>query len=257
MTLHDTCIMQVECRIVVVADQSPSVVLLLGEWMRQAVHPLQWCHVYSPVVHADVAVQLLQCPAPYFLGITNRALRRSAHPPPADALVVELDSGRMQMPESLRKIMLTIKPLELQLSRALRPAYHSLESTSSVSGTCVVFSVPEVYRLAAIRSRAASIDVDVRQTLFGPQSPISACRTFVMKLLTALEKCSVVLDEQEELLVALDEVRFLRKSMRWLAPKDSDERDVKAAEELVKLFLRTQACSEHVLKINNNDADTI
>lgn len=69
------------------------------------------------------------------------------------------------------------------------------------------------------------------------------------QLLQPLERCTLVLDEQEDLLVALDEERFLRKTLRWLAPSASDKKYVSAAEGLAKLFLRTQCCSEHALAI--------
>jgi hypothetical protein len=62
----------------------------------------------------------------------------------------------------------------------------------------------------------------------------------------------VVLDDQDELLVALDEGRFLRKSMRWLAPPGCDKRRSEAAEAFVKLFLRAQCCSEHTLSISRS-----
>jgi hypothetical protein len=88
--------------------------------------------------------------------------------------------------------------------------------------------------------------------LLNPSSAVQACRAFVNKLLQPLDRCCVVLDDQDELLVALDEGRFLRKSMRWLAPPGCDKRRSEAAEAFVKLFLRAQCCSEHTLSISRS-----
>lgn len=123
--------MQVECRVVVIVDDSQSAALLLGEWLRQAVHPLQWCHVYSPVAPAGLAVDLLQCPAPYFLGIQRAALRGSPQPPPSDALVVDLDSGLLQVPPSLEAVLGAAKALAANLSAILRPAFHAIDSPAA------------------------------------------------------------------------------------------------------------------------------
>jgi hypothetical protein len=112
---------------VVVTDTSLTAALLLGEWLRQAIYPLEWCHVYSPVAPADVGTDLLQCPAPYFLGILRSTLRVSPQPPPADALVVDLDTGLLQVPPSLRAALRATKPLAAELSHLLRPAYHTLD----------------------------------------------------------------------------------------------------------------------------------
>jgi hypothetical protein len=112
---------------VVVTDTSLTAVLLLGEWLRQAIYPLEWCHVYSPVAPADVATDLLQCPAPYFLGILRSTLRDSPQPLPADALVVDLDTGMLQVPPSLRAALRATKPLAAELSHLLRSAYHTLD----------------------------------------------------------------------------------------------------------------------------------
>jgi hypothetical protein len=81
---------------------------------------------------------------------------------------------------------------------------------------------------------------------------VQACRAFVNKLLQPLDRCCVALDDQDEQLVALDEARFLRKSIRWLAPPGCDSRRRGAAEAFVKLFLRAQCCSEHTLSISRS-----
>lgn len=42
---------------------------MVGEWIKQAIHPLKWCHIYAPVVPHRMGKELLDCPAPYLLGI--------------------------------------------------------------------------------------------------------------------------------------------------------------------------------------------
>jgi hypothetical protein len=95
----------------------------------------------------------------------------------------------------------------------------------------------------------SAADAVTTSQLLGPNSPVHACRAFVSKLLQPLDRCCVVLDDHDELLVALDEARFLRKIIRWLASQGCDKRRSEAAAAFVKLFLRTQCCSEHTLSI--------
>jgi hypothetical protein len=149
---------------VVVTDTSLTAALLLGEWLRQAIYPLEWCHVYSPVAPADVATDLLQCPAPYFLGILRSTLRDSPQPPPADALVVDLDTGLLQVPPSLRAALRATKPLAAELSRLLRPAYHTLDCVEDkasgkrcFSTLLVLAAVIHLYCLHSRRSHHLSV----------------------------------------------------------------------------------------------------
>lgn len=96
---------------------------MIGEWLRLATAPLEWCHIYAPVAPQQVALELLQCPAPYLLGILRGTLRAAGAVPPRDALVVDLDANTVHVPSELRKILPAVKVLRARLVPLLRPHY--------------------------------------------------------------------------------------------------------------------------------------
>lgn len=102
--------------------------LLLGEWIRQAIHPLRWCHIYSPVAPQDLALELMECPAPYILGIARDSLEMSHTQLPRGVLVVDLDTGEIRIPTALAKALGATQSLEAKLSSVLRPCYTQCDS---------------------------------------------------------------------------------------------------------------------------------
>ena len=70
---------QLEYKILLVSTAKHNAVLAVGEWLKLASAPLQWCHIYAPVVPQRLAIELLQCPAPYLLGIERASLQDLQH----------------------------------------------------------------------------------------------------------------------------------------------------------------------------------
>lgn len=79
-----------------------------------------------------MAEALVHCPAPYFLGILRGSLRGGvATTPPADVLIVDMDSGQLRIPTDLNPVISVARKLSARLSRLLKPAYHSLDTAST------------------------------------------------------------------------------------------------------------------------------
>lgn len=102
--------------------------LLIGEWLRLASRPLDWCHIYAPVAPARLALELLHCPAPYILGIARHTLRAARAVPPSDAVVVDLDARTVRAPADLKAMLSAMKDLVDKLLPILQPHYAACDS---------------------------------------------------------------------------------------------------------------------------------
>jgi hypothetical protein len=143
--------------------------------------------------------------------------------------VLELCTGALQIPESLSDLLPATERLQRQLWRILRPAYYNCDSAEPPA--------PPV----------------VDDNLLAPGGAVMTCRAFVATLLSPLERCCVVLDRTEELLVAIDEERFERKAVQALQEGYDEDKNAKQnCEILVRAFLRSQGFSEQILRASAN-----
>lgn len=77
---------------------------MVGEWIKQAIHPLKWCHIYAPVVPHRMGRELLDCPAPYLLGIQQPTASEHFNGISVttdDVILVDLDRNVVKMSASL------------------------------------------------------------------------------------------------------------------------------------------------------------
>lgn len=218
---------QLEYRILIVAKEH-SAVLLLGEWLKLAMHPLKWFHIYAPVVPQHLALELLQCPAPYLLGILRESLDTALTPLPAGVLLVDLDCDIVTaVPADLQAALSAAESLIDQLAVVLKPNLSSCDDLKPNGG------MPDLSNPLA------------------PDGPAELCRRFVRTLLQPVEKCFVVLDDSsEEMVVALDEDLFVRKVCA--ADNGSNQEhnvNVGALEMLARQLMRSQSFSEHLLTL--------
>lgn len=205
-----------------------TVALLVCEWLKLAMLPLKWCHIYAPVVPEHVSLQLLQCPAPYLLGVRRESLKASPAPPPAGVLLVDLDGDTVTVPADLRTSLAAAATLVHQLAAVLKPNLSSCDSV--VQG--------DVHEVSG-------------GTLSDPLcvgGPAELCQQYVHTLLKPLEKCIVILDEAAETTVALDEELLVRKVCAAAAPSTSSV----ALENLIRQMMRAQSFSEHLLSVAAN-----
>lgn len=199
-----------------VSTDRVTLALLVGEWLKLATQPLEWCHIYAPVVPQHLALELVQCPAPYLLGIARETLRAARAVPPADAVVVDLDSGAVRVPSELKALLPAAAGLTKELVSTLQPHSSCCDSVGILGPR-------------------------------GSSEVLTICQNFVRNLLTPVSKCVVVLEAADELLVALDEEKFVRKARDALCPSNSDELILTTADRFLRLFVRSQSFSEDLL----------
>jgi hypothetical protein len=236
--------MQVECKILIVSDTQQSAPLYLGEWLRQAISPLAWCHVYNPVAPQAMALDLLQCPVPYFLGML-RSADLAAASVPADVLVVDLDDGSLRMPRALDRALPAAQKLCDQLGAAMRPNFFRCDQM----GRAKEGNDDSLMNLTKVCAHGDVFAVIPSAGLLDAGGAVMPCRAFVAALLQPVERCCLELERSEERLLALDEQRFLGKAQRSVVSAgyadSAAEKD--AAAELVRLLMRAQCFSEYIL----------
>jgi hypothetical protein len=76
-------------RRIIFTSHYPAMLTIAAETVRFCVRVYEWSGLYVPVVHARHAMDLVQEPGPYILGVTSEC--RSLFTAPTDALVVDLD----------------------------------------------------------------------------------------------------------------------------------------------------------------------
>lgn len=243
-------IVQLEYKIVMVSTHRRTTALLLGEWLRLAMQPLEWCHIYAPVAPQRLALELLQCPAPYVLGIARDTLRAARAVPPADAVVVDLDAGSVRAPADLKAALSAVRGLVAKLVPLLQPHYAACDSVlppstgEEINPSTLIVNNPFL--------NVFSYFPDLRRDLVHAEGTVGVCRSFLCQALAPVSKCTTVLAEGEELLVALDEKKFLQKASQVLL-KTSDRADDKQAVELfLRQLMRAQSFSEHLLALKQH-----
>ncbi|KAI0998078.1 hypothetical protein K3495_g10113 [Podosphaera aphanis] len=76
-------------RRIILVSHYPAILTFAAETIRYCVRVYEWSGLYIPVMHAMHAMELVQEPGPYILGITAEC--RSLFVAPTDALIVDLD----------------------------------------------------------------------------------------------------------------------------------------------------------------------
>ncbi|GMF34334.1 unnamed protein product [Phytophthora lilii] len=184
--------MLLERQIVLVSSRY-SVLTSVGETLKSLIAPLEWSHVFAPILPKSM-LECLQCPTPYLFGVHSsyrvelrEMLQREGC---GDGIVVvDLDAdtmsspGRPQLPESVRG------PLVSRLLQLLKPK--------------VFFSdfVPML-----------NSKTDDSLARHFPQGHVRTCfREAVAALLRTVEEFRFVLSDDFDYVVVFDRIAFLRR----------------------------------------------
>ncbi|GMG16048.1 unnamed protein product [Phytophthora fragariaefolia] len=212
-----TC-MLLERQIVLLSSRY-SVLTSVGETLKSLISPLQWSHVFAPILPKSM-LECLQCPTPYLFGVHSsyRAELREMLEREGcgdGIVVVDLDAdtmsspGRPQLPETVRV------PLTSRLLQLLKPK--------------VFFSdfVPML-----------SNKTDASQARRFPQHHVRACfREAVASLLRIVEEFRFVLSDDFDYVVVFDRVAFLRR----LPSRE---------QSFYRSFLETQVFSHEIASVD-------
>ncbi|KAL4173978.1 hypothetical protein KRP22_005923 [Phytophthora ramorum] len=211
-----TC-MLLERQIVLVSSRY-SVLTSVGETLKSLIAPLQWSHVFAPILPKNM-LECLQCPTPYLFGVHSsyrvelrEMLEREGC---GDGIVVvDLDAdtmsspGRPQLPDAVRE------PLVSQLLQLLKP---------------------KVFFSDFVPMLSSRTDASLARGF--PQSHVRTCfREAVAALLRTVEEFRFVLSDDFDYVVVFDRIAFLRR----LPPRE---------QSFFRSFLETQVFSHEIASV--------
>ena len=250
VTLFLACLLEYQVLIVSTVSLTPA--LVLGEWLRNAMQPLSMCHLYLPVLPYTMAMELLQCPTPYFVGVFTGAEGRNISKSnlPDKALVVNIDFDSVSIPSSLKPLLHCGRRLVRAIDHRLRPNLYSAD------GSRLEMDRLHLTNTQSPCSSTASFQDEQRKSV-ETDCVLPLCRQFVTELLNGVRECSVYFHDHSELVVLFDERKFLAGKVRsfttspekgrvggpqmYLLPPDEGT--------FVSNFLRSQCFSNYVTAV--------
>ncbi|KAG7386712.1 hypothetical protein PHYPSEUDO_015392 [Phytophthora pseudosyringae] len=212
-----TC-MLLERQIVLVSSRY-SVLTSVGETLKSVIAPLEWSHVFAPILPKSM-LECLQCPTPYLFGVHSsyrtelrEMLEREGC---GDGIVVvDLDAdtmsspGRPQLPECVRG------PLVSRLLQLLKP---------------------KVFFSDFVPMLSSKSDATLAHGF--PQDHVRTCfQEAVATLLRTVEEFRFVLSDDFDYVVVFDRIAFLRR----LPPRE---------QSFYRSFLETQVFSHQIASVD-------
>ncbi|ETI51558.1 hypothetical protein L917_04820, partial [Phytophthora nicotianae] len=206
-------------RQVVLVSSWYSVLTSVGETLKSLIAPLEWSHVFAPILPKSM-LECLQCPTPYLFGVHSsyRAELREMLEREGcgdGIVVVDLDAdtmsspGRPQLPESVRG------PLTSRLLQLLKPKVFFSDFVPMLSGN-------------SESSLARGF----------PQGHVRSCfREALATLLRTVEEFRFVLSDDFDYVVVFDRIAFLRR----LPPRE---------QSFYRTFLETQVFSHEIASVD-------
>lgn len=196
-----------EYRIVAVSSEALSASTHLGEWLKDAIYPLKYAHVYSPLVPPCVGLQLIHCPAPFFIGMKRTTKidevvesedererekirgRRGKSAGSKDSscglLLVDLDRDECSMPQDLCLLMKSARLLVTALEALLYPKLSCCDQIIS-------------------QEKESTISVKSYKAM-------QLCRQFVGSILEGSKRSCLRAVDGDEHIVIFDEILFMQQ----------------------------------------------
>ena len=198
-----------EYRIVAVSSRALSASTHLGEWLKDAINPLKYAHVYSPLVPPCIGLQLIHCPAPFYIGMRRSPKideivelederdreknegRRGKPALPRDSscglLLVDLDRDECSMPQDLCSLVRSAKVLIRALESLLYPHLYNCDE----------------------------IDAGIQREVNKPEKlahdATKLCKRFVRSLLEGSKQSCLSAKDGDEIVVLFDETLFIHQ----------------------------------------------
>lgn len=198
-----------EYRIVAVSSRALSASTHLGEWLKDAINPLKYAHVYSPLVPPCIGLQLIHCPAPFFIGMRRSPKideivelederdreknegRRGKPALPRDSncglLLVDLDRDECSMPQDLCSLVRSAKVLIRALESLLYPHLYNCDEID------------------------AGIQREVNKPEKVAHDATKLCKRFVGSLLEGSKQSCLSARDGDEIVVLFDETLFIHQ----------------------------------------------
>ena len=84
-------------RKILMVSRKYSALTLVAETLKELIAPLQWCHVYAPVLPRKL-LDHLECPTPFIIGINTIYAFKKDFPFVLDVVIVDLDTEVIRVP---------------------------------------------------------------------------------------------------------------------------------------------------------------
>jgi hypothetical protein len=203
---------------VAVISSKLSSLTALGEFMREAIAPFRWNHVYVPVLPKKMSAQILECPTPFFVGIHREFF--DSRSVPVDVCILDLDHNACRMSSELTKALKSGRRLIRAIDHILRRDFVSCDDVR-----------PYVYETS---SRGGHDQNDFSVGL----AVLDVLRSFSNEVTLGMGDCGLHCLDHDEVVVLFDENMFSnfkrRRARCSLFPAD---------EAFLSQLLRTQAFS--------------
>ena len=195
----------------------------LGEFLREALVPFHWNHVYVPVLPKKMSSQILDCPTPFFVGIQRDFFDAKAVP--SDVCVLDLDHDACRMSPELTKALKAGRRIIRGLDLILRPQYVGCDNLLPKA-----FPIAKSSETQIPQNKTGSTEVATKM--------MSLLKAFSWEVLLGIHECGMSSVDHDEVVVLFDEAMFLsfkrRRATCSLLPAD---------DSFLKPLIRTQAFS--------------
>lgn len=225
-----TCLLEQK---IVISSCRRSVLLSIATAMRNLLQPLDWSHLFVPLVPTmEVANDLLQYPAPFILGIPSEdeGSLELLNSLPEDVTFVDLDAGRVILARTLSGNFDNFKSSNdhpYNAATMVRSQVLCLaEALGSVIGAGIhgpswksdsplqVLPLPSSFLFPSAKETENAIDTMEEKFLVARR----ICHDFIQELLVGVKSCCYWIEEKfssldsdrDEAIVMFDEGRFLR-----------------------------------------------
>jgi hypothetical protein len=247
---------------IVLSSSRRSILASASVALSEMLKPLSWCHLLVPCVPAALAVDLLQYPAPYILGMPaeDDGIVELIQELPSDVTLVDLDVGRVILAPSFANDSELGRGTQnnADTARALRSQVLFLaQSLGSAFG-------PKLDPSMWLCDR---IGTHTRSTMSAFDELCTVCKDFITELLDGVSACCYWFDEElsseprtkNEPTIIFDEDRFFHiknvREQNGYEPLFSDGRTHKSQrlalslenfDLLLELFLRCQSMNAYI-----------
>lgn len=209
---------------IIFTSRRRSCLLSMSVALKTLLSPLEWSHLFVPVVPAGLATDLVQYPAPFILGIpfspSTMSLLKSI---PDDVTIVDVDVGRVILAKTFSVNLDAQNDEENNISTtiALRSqVLHLAETLGAAIGSC------ESQRLWTCDSPFVDSVFTTSNAITKGKAVQKAIRSFLRELLAGCNTCCFLIEEapssvedktEKECSVLFDEDRFFH--LKYLRSK--------------------------------------
>lgn len=226
-----------EYKIIFLSAISSSSLLVVAEWLKLMMQPLEWCHIYAPTAPESITIPLMHCPTPYVIGLNTKSFDNYAYSyylkndeelldSIGDVVVLDIDADIISLSDSLAEIepighllvdrVAAIAKPSLLYADSLQSALHMAASLPRNKTASMVSSADS--NVPASNRDDKAIDNVSRDQTNKPRKYRSTktknyrlskvFHNFVKDLLLPIDNACVTFGDEQETVVVMDEANL-------------------------------------------------